>query len=1034
MDDSSSAKSVSITSELSNVLTHFSVFNIQGLVPKTVISKVPYVSDVLHEKNSLFINLTETWLEGHTEAELHIDGYKLFKSNRNFKGRSRKGRLSGGVASYVRNDFAVTIESILEFSNGVVEVQCLYSKKLHLIIINLYRQPDNRMHRSTCKEFCQALQKVSNTIASINEPLPDIILTGDFNLPHVNWSDCTTTPGATNDEKNMLNNLSNFLNDFFLTQIINKSTHFQGNTLDLVFTNNDNLIYNYYCIDTLRSISHHKIVEVSTKLAFKSNQVCKDNNDVHKLTRAPLSTLNFFHDSIDWDLLNEELSTVDWTTEFKNCNVDDILDKFLSIAYDHAAKHVPLKKLSAKTKSQIPKIRRTLMTRKRCINKRLLRITSPSTKAKLRSELINIEKELVNSHRTCKEYEEHQAIQSIKKNIKFFFAYARRFSKLNNKIGPLLDDSGKIIADDLGMANLLADQFAKSYSSSKTPLPTASELFDDCNSDLNSIPFTVDDIEESIDGLSIHSSASTTDGFPSIYLKKCKTVLSQPLHILWSKSLKCGNVPKLMKQTTITPLYKKGNAGDQNNYRPISSSSHLIKIFEKVIKKYIVSYLEQNEMLNPNQHGFRSNRSCLSQLLSHYEAILSLLEEGLGTDVVYLDFAKAFDKVDFGILLSKLKRFGIGGSIGKWIYSFLVNRTQRVLVNGTASIPIQVMSGIIQGSVLGPLLFMIMINDIDQKVFSSHVSCFADDTRVLQHISELSDCSSLQSDLNAIFSWAEENNMEFNNLKFELIRYNTMPTTQFVTYADSNKSSIIEKSSVKDLGILMSNTANFSDHINNVSVSIKNMSSWVLRTFMSRDRSAMITLWKSLVIPIHDYCSQLWSPVKVGDVQKLELLQWHFIKRMKNYYSSDYWSSLSELNLLSLERRRERYQIIYLWKMIENIVPNPCVSMNGIQQKFIDVRISPRNGRTCVHPNISRHCSVKIQNLRSSSFCIHACKLFNALPKDVRNATNCTTDVFKAALDKFLEQIPDTPHLPGLGKYCQAQSNSLIHMIPIHNI
>ena len=186
-------------------------------------------------------------------------------------------------------------------------------------------------------------------------------------------------------------------------------------------------------------------------------------------------------------------------------------------------------------------------------------------------------------------------------------------------------------------------------------------------------------------------------------------------------------------------------------------------------------------MLNPNQHGFRSNRSCLSQLLSHYEAILSLLEEGLGTDVVYLDFAKAFDKVDFGILLSKLKRFGIGGSIGKWIYSFLVNRTQRVLVNGTASIPIQVLSGIIQGSVLGPLLFMIMINDIDQKVFSSHVSCFADDTRVLQHISELSDCSSLQSDLNAIFSWAEENNMEFNNLKFELIRYNTMPTTQFVT-------------------------------------------------------------------------------------------------------------------------------------------------------------------------------------------------------------------------------------------------------------
>ena len=275
--------------------------------------------------------------------------------------------------------------------------------------------------------------------------------------------------------------------------------------------------------------------------------------------------------------------------------------------------------------------------------------------------------------------------------------------------------------------------------------------------------------------------------------------------------------------------------------------------------------------------------------------------------------------------------------------------------------------------------------------------------------------------------------MEFNDLKFELIRYNTIPSTRHVTYLDSNKCPIIEKSSIKDLGVTLSNSAKFSEHINNICVSMKNMSSWILRTFMSRDRSAMITLWKSLVIPIHDYCSQLWSPLKVGEIQKLDLLQWYFVKRMKNYYSSDYWSSLSDLNLLSLERRRERYHIIYLWKIIENIVPNPCVSINGIQQKSIDVRISPRNGRFCIYPSISRHCHAKVHTLRSGSFCVHACKLFNVLPKNVRSITNCTSEAFKAALDKFLELIPDTPHLPGLGKYCQAQSNLLIHMIPLHN-
>ena len=194
----------------------------------------------------------------------------------------------------------------------------------------------------------------------------------------------------------------------------------------------------------------------------------------------------------------------------------------------------------------------------------------------------------------------------------------------------------------------------------------------------------------------------------------------------------------------------------------------------------------------------------------------------------------------------------------------------------------------------------------------------------------------------------------------------------------------------------------------------------------------MITLWKSLVVPIHDYCSQLWSPLKTGDIQKLDLLQWYFIKKVNNMYSFDYWECLSELNLLSLQRRRERYQIIYLWKIIENIVPSPTVYIHGISQKCIGIRISPRNGRSCIPPVIKRQCSVKFQNTRLSSFCIHACKLFNVLPKHIRDLNNCSTDTFKLNLDRFLQTVPDTPHLPGLGKFCQAETNSLIHMVPLH--
>ena len=1027
--DATTTPSAAAYTGLSSVLDCFSVFNVQGLVPKTVISKVPFISDMLHENNSLFINLTETWLGQHNEAELQINGYKIFKSNRNLKGRSSKGRLSGGVASYLRNDFAVMFESILQFSNGVVEAQCLYSKKMHLAIVNLYRQPDNKIHRSTCKEFHQAIKKVSDTIAALRAPSPDIIMTGDFNLPHVDWSNCSTTSGITNDERKMFDLLCSFANDFFLTQVVTKPTHFQGNTLDLVFTNNKDLFFKYQCINTVRSISHHKVVEVYTKLNLKESKATQ-KNDVDKQAKAPLSLLNFYDENINWTLLNEELSSVDWVVEFKNLNVDLILDKFLRICYEIAQKHVPLKKLPKK-RNVIPQVRRKLMTRKRCINKRLLRTSSPSTIRHLKSELIEIEKKMVNSHRTCKENEETQAIQLIKKNTKYFFSYAKRFSKLKNNIGPLIDKNEKVVSDDQGMAQMLATQFSNAYSQPKSKLPTASELFDNCSSFMNSLPFTEEDLLEAIESLKLQSSAGP-DGFPSVYLKICRYSLVKPLYLLWMQSLLDGTVPKAFKNTTITPLFKKGSAGNPDNYRPIASSSHLIKIFEKVVRKYLLSYLEENNLLNPSQHGFRCNRSCLSQLLSHYETILRLIEEGLGTDVIYLDFSKAFDKVDFSILLSKLKKLGIGGCVAKWIYSFLTDRTQRVVVNGVFSHSILVLSGVIQGSVLGPLLFMIMVGDIDQDVFTSVLSSFADDTRVMHGISDVSDCSSLQSDIDAIYSWANENNMKFNDLKFEVMRYNTLPKTNNVVYADSNKCNILEKTTVKDLGVLMSNTARFSDHIDTIYSSIKNMSSWILRTFMSRNRLPMITLWKSLVVPIHDYCSQLWSPLKTGDIQKLDLLQWYFIKKVNNMYSFDYWECLSELNLLSLQRRRERYQIIYLWKIIENIVPSPTVYIHGISQKCIGIRISPRNGRSCIPPVIKRQCSVKFQNTRLSSFCIHACKLFNVLPKHIRDLNNCSTDTFKLNLDRFLQTVPDTPHLPGLGKFCQAETNSLIHMVPLH--
>ena len=141
-----------------------------------------------------------------------------------------------------------------------------------------------------------------------------------------------------------------------------------------------------------------------------------------------------------------------------------------------------------------------------------------------------------------------------------------------------------------------------------------------------------------------------------------------------------GEIPSLLKTANIVPIHKGGSRGDAANYRPVALTSHVIKIFEKILRKQIVTYMEDNNLFNPSQHGFRMGRSCLSQLLAHHDHITQLLERGLNVDVIYLDFAKAFDKVDFVVTMRKLNQLGISGKLGRWIHSFLNNRTQSVTV------------------------------------------------------------------------------------------------------------------------------------------------------------------------------------------------------------------------------------------------------------------------------------------------------------------------------------------------------------------
>ena len=242
-----------------------------------------------------------------------------------------------------------------------------------------------------------------------------------------------------------------------------------------------------------------------------------------------------------------------------------------------------------------------------------------------------------------------------------------------------------------------------------------------------------------------------------------------------------GEVPSILKDTIIVPIYKGGLKSLPQNYRPINLISHILKVLEKIVRSRIVNFLEENNLMNPNQHGFRPHRSCLSQLLDHFDTVIETIYNNKNCDVIYLDFAKAFDVVDYDILMRKLKELGITGTLGFWIHSFLSNRKQTVSVNSSKSVTQEVKSGVPQGSVLGPVLFLIMISDIDKEILHSVASVFADDTKLKHVIESMNDCRNLQSDLNTIFAWGEANNMRFNHLKFQSMKYgNNNETSKYV--------------------------------------------------------------------------------------------------------------------------------------------------------------------------------------------------------------------------------------------------------------
>ena len=270
-------------------------------------------------------------------------------------------------------------------------------------------------------------------------------------------------------------------------------------------------------------------------------------------------------------------------------------------------------------------------------------------------------------------------------------------------------------------------------------------------------------ILEAIDKLNV-SKAPGPDGIHARIIKECKESFSTVFHVIFKKSLNEGLLPKQWKQANVKALFKKGKRTQCSNYRPVSLTSIVCKIFETIIRDKITIFLESHALITHHQHGFRTGHSCTTQLLELMEDFTNFYEMEIPFDCIYLDFAKAFDRVSHQRLLTKLYNIGIRGTLMNWIKDFLKGREQRVVVNNEFSDWESVVSGIPQGSVLGPSLFTIFINDIPNDI-TSNVKIFADDTKLYNsaHLNHL-----IQEDLNHLLQWANKWLLPFNieNVRF----------------------------------------------------------------------------------------------------------------------------------------------------------------------------------------------------------------------------------------------------------------------------
>ena len=913
-----------------------------------------------------------------SETEYEIDGYQLECVNLD-------KNIGRGLCTYFKEGVEykeVKLDSnFSEYYAAEIDI----NKGQKLLAINIYRSG------SSTRENSLALNDLIRK-ASRMAKYDYIIIAGDVNYKLIDWGRCYC---RSNEDSNDFLFLE-AVKDAFLTQHIQDVTRARGNdtpsTLDVLLTNSTGAIEDLD-IDAPLGKSDHTIIWATLECEYEGKTVTK--------TR-------YLYDKANYARMKEELK-IDWVKFFNepqnSGSINNMWNGFKNKIASAMDSCIPKATIKVNFSS---KKRKTNRFDRRCLSliKRKKRLWEKFIETKdgyAYLEYCRVRNQVRTATRKARKVIEKEIAKLAKKNPKKFWQYVNRKTKKRSTIPDLLiedeDDhtEPKFTQNDQEKADNFNRFFASVFNTDQGPYDK--EIPSRTDHELPDFQVNADLVREKLEALKT-SKSQGPDGLHPRVLKEVAKQIAWPLTAIFNTSLVTGELPDEWKTANVTAIYKnKGKKVVSGNYRPVSLTCILCKVLESLVREHIMKFMHTHKLFSNKQFGFLNGRSTTLQLLRALDNWLRILDEGGAIDIIYFDFMKAFDKVHHGRLLAKLKSYGIVGSTLAWIKSFLTDRKQRVCINNTYSDWAGVTSGVPQGSVLGPLLFVVFINDLPEVIDDGSVMyLFADDTKLFRHIRRLHDTEVLQNDVDGMNEWGVEWGMFYHPSKCHALKLGHRISELNDTFSPYTLGGTHLETvpTEKDLGVTIDCDLNFEQHMIEKVNKANKMVGIIRRSFVCLDASTFLQLYKAMVRPHLEYANMVWSPQTKKYIELIENVQRRATKMIPGFSDLSYPDRLKKLKLPTLSYRRLRGDLIEIYKILSGKYdPAVCEDFIVLRDKFLGPDAPETRGNSK---------KIYVEKFRLDvgkySFPHRAVNIWNDIPDVTVNAT--TTIAFEQGLDEFM--------------------------------